>query len=459
MPVPSHSDPDDLVPGLVSAAGPSSERWSETLADRLKIGAALNLLGTAFNQGSTLLVNIAVANVLGREIFGQYTIVMATIAAAATLAQLSMGYTATKYVAELRSTDPVRTSRILGLCGAVSILAAFLTALALVISADWLARRVLDAAALAPLLRIAAAAVFCTVLNGYFSGALAGLERYRAIAANGITSGSIYALVCIGLAWTNGLTGAVTGVAISAFVQSALLGILLRRQVGRFNVSLTHRDLWQERRVISRFAVPASLAGFITLPAVWISSALLARQPGGFDQLALFGAANSFRLIVMFVPQAINSVTLSLLNNQRRSSEEGYRRVFSMNLVASVTTALVLSCLMLVAASPLLRLFGGDFVEGRGVLMILLGVAVVEAIALAWYQVIVSHGRMWASLLAVAVPRDGTLVVMAAVLTPVLGAVGLATAHATGSVLALVSILILASRLGNEPSRTLMSTR
>src|SRR5688572_4100733 len=76
-------------------------RWpwlwgSSPLTARMQAGVGFNLLGAAFNQGSTLIVNLAVANLLGTEAFGQYTMVLATIAAVATLGQLSMGYTATK---------------------------------------------------------------------------------------------------------------------------------------------------------------------------------------------------------------------------------------------------------------------------------------------------------------------------------------------------------------------------
>ena len=78
----------------------------------MQAGVGFNLIGAAFNQGSTLVVNIVVANLLGREAFGQYTMVLATLATLATLGQLSMGYTATKHVAEFRSVQPARTSRI-----------------------------------------------------------------------------------------------------------------------------------------------------------------------------------------------------------------------------------------------------------------------------------------------------------------------------------------------------------
>ena len=419
-----------------------------TLARRMQSGVGFNLLGTAFNQGSTLVVNIVVANLLGRESFGHYTIILATVATVASLGQLSMGYTATKHVAEFRTTERERTSRILALCGTISAAAAVTAALMLSLTADWLASRVLGAGGLAFELRLAGIAVFFAILNGFFTGALAGLEGYPAIARNGIASGAVYTAVCIALAWRYGLNGAVWGIAISALIQSAILWTLFRREATRCGITLTYRGLWQERAIVSAFAIPASLTGLIALPAIWISSAVLARQPGGFEQLALFGAANSFRVMVLFLPQAINNVSMSLLNNQQRSSTDGYRRVFWMNALTTGVSAFCVALLLLFVSPRLLRLFGPGFVEGQRVLAILLGAAVIEALAAAAYQVVVSRGRLWASFFFIALPRDVSLVILAAILAPLLGAMGLAAAHALAWTLALTATATLAWRFG-----------
>jgi O-antigen/teichoic acid export membrane protein len=414
----------------------------------MQSGVGFNLLGTAFNQGSTLVVNVIVANLVGTEAFGRYTMVLATVSTVAALGQLSMGFTATKHVAEFRSVDLSRTSRILGLCATVSFVSALIAGLALASTAPWLAGAVLKAPDLAPMLQLAAAAVFFTVLNGFWTGALAGLEEYSALAKAGVVSGTLYAVLCIASAKVFGLTGAVAGVALSAFVQCVLLGWVLARAATRHGMAITVRGIWQERTILSMFAVPASLTGMVSLPALWISNAVLANQMDGYRQLALFGAANSFRTMVLYVPQAINNVGMSLLNNQRRSSAEGYRRVFWMNAAWTAASALAAAGLLFLASSPLLSLFGPAFAAGRGALGILLAAAIVEAVGIAAYQIVVSRGTIWASLWFVSLPRDLSLVALAVLLTPTLGAVGLATAYASGWVLALAGILALVWRLG-----------
>jgi O-antigen/teichoic acid export membrane protein len=421
------------------------------VATRLGSGVFFNLLGAGFNQGSTLVVNLMVANLLGREIFGRYTMVVATVATVAAFGQLSMGYTATKHVAEFRSVSKERTSRILGLCAAVAGVSALLTAAALGLGAEWLAVTILGEPALVVELRIAALSVLFLVLNGFAAGALAGLESYRGLARAGVASGAVYLLVCIPLAWQYGLRGVVTGVAISAAAQTVLLAVLLRRESARQDVGLRFEGLWQERGLVTRFALPASLTGLITLPAVWLGSAILARQPDGFQHLALFGAANSFRIMVLFVPQAVNNVGMSIMNNSRQSSSAEYRQAFWINAFMTTMAAVGAALLVFAAATPLLELFGPAFRDGRAALGILLVSAVVEALTIAVYQVVVANSRIWGSLFAVSLPRDVTLVLLAALLSPRFGAAGLAAAHAVGWALALCGVLFMVMRVKPAP--------
>lgn len=164
--------------------------------------------------------------------------------------------------------------------------------------------------------------------------------------------------------------------------------------------------------------------------------------------MALFGAANSFRVIVLFLPNVMNSVGMSLLNNQRTASADGYRRVFWWNL--GLTAAFVsVGAVGVIALGPwLLRAFGKGFDGGYTVLRVLMLGAVIESVAIWTYQVIQSHGKMWLTLFLVTLPRDCLIVALAYTLTPAYGAAGLAAAHVGGWALALTVIGILTHRIG-----------
>jgi O-antigen/teichoic acid export membrane protein len=424
-----------------------------SVLSRLHTGILLNLIGGAFAQGSTFALNLVSANLLGRLAFGEFTVVQATLSTVGALAQVATGYTATKYVAEFREHDPERAARVLHLCSLLSTGMALLAALSLALTAPWIAARGYGAPQLTPWLRTAAPGVLFIVMNGFRSGALAGLESYPALARVGVASGVVYLVLGTVGAYLEGVNGALVGVVVSAGVQWLLLGFTLPKELARWNIPSRAAEPWRERSTLLHFALPASLSGGITLPAFWLASAFLVRQPGGLEQMALFGAANSFRVIVLFLPNVINGVGVSLLNNQRTASAAGYRRIFWWNL--GLTAAFVsVGAIGVIAIGPwLLRAFGKGFDGGYMALRVLMLAAFTESVAIWTYQVIQSHGKMWLTLFLVTLPRDCLIVALAYALTPAYGAAGLAAAHAGGWALALLVIGVLTHRFGLTPQR------
>jgi len=426
---------------------------SSSLRARLTYGVAWNFVGVVCNQGSTFLVNVLLAHVLGLKVFGEYAMVQSTTAAAGLLAQMATGYTATKYVAELRSTDPVRTGRVLGLLGLAAVGTATLTALILLVSSPWLAAHLLRHELLTQALVVASVAVFFIGLSGFLMGALAGLEEYRTLGLTGVASGAIYVILCVAGARVAGLTGAVAGVALSGALQCALLWQAVRRQSRRHGIAIRLQNLEKEAGIILRFAVPAALSGFIAMPAVWVSNAFLARQDDGFALLALFSASNSFRIIVLFLPNIVNNVSMSLLNNQwGLRDDRRYRRVFWVNLALMLAIVCLGAAAVAILGRWLLLWFGPEFGRGYTILLILMAVTLPESAATALYQVVQSRERLWWSVTAVTIPCYGTLALLAWFFTPTYGAVGLAWAHLGGWIVALVACSVLAVKLGVQVS-------
>jgi O-antigen/teichoic acid export membrane protein len=438
-----------------AVSGPVASPVPPSLRARLTYGVAWNFLGVVFNQGSTFLVNVLLAHILGLKVFGEYAMVQSTMGAAALLAQMATGYTATKYVAELRSTDPARAGRVIGLLGLAAVGTATLTALILLVSSPWLAADLLRHETLTPALAVASGAVFFMATSGFLMGALAGLEEYRTLGLAGVASGIIYVAMCVAGARVAGLAGAVTGVALSGAVQSVILWQAVRLQARRHGIQIRLHHLETEAAIIVRFAIPAALSGFIAMPALWVSNAFLARQDGGFALLALFSASNSFRIIVLFLPNIVNNVSMSLLNHQwGLRDDRSYRRVFWANLAVMLTIVCLGAATVAILGRWLLLWFGPEFSKGYTVLIILMAVTIFESAATALYQVIQSRGRIWWSVAAVTIPGYGTLTVLAWYLTPAYGAIGLAWAHLGGWIVALAACGAIASKLGVQVSGT-----
>lgn len=402
---------------------------TDSIRARMAHGVAWTTMGTASNQGSTLIVNVLLAHLLPQHAFGQYAVLQTTSAVVTALAQVATGYTATKYLAEYRERDPPRAGRILELCWTLAMVMGVAAMSALFIGAEHLADA-LAAPGLESSVRLVAAIVLFNVLNGFLIGALAGLESYRAAGKAGIMSGGLYVGLCAIGAAVSGLNGALAGSAWSAAIQCAILWRILRKSARDHGVIARRWSVWHEREILLRFSIPAALTGLVSLPAIWMASAFLARVPGGFNQLAFFSAANSFRTVVLFLPNIVNTVGMSLLNNRLGAGAENqFRRLFWYNLAGIGTMVLIGAAGVAVTGRWLLAVFGVEFSAAYPVLLILMIAALAEALSIGVYQAIQTRGRLWISLFGVALPSSAALAGLAAWLAPSAGAIGLAWAY------------------------------
>jgi O-antigen/teichoic acid export membrane protein len=405
---------------------------------------AWSVAGAVFNQGSTFLVNIAAAKLFGPDLFGRYAAIQNTTVTAANVAVLGTGYTATKYAAELRSTDPVRAGRVLGLCRAVAVLMAGLTALLIFAGAGWIATNLLRGSELAGPLRLAAGAVFFSVLSWYQMGALSGLEDFPSLAKGGIASGCVYVALCLTGAWFGGLIGLVTAVTVSAALQWLLHGILLWQACRRQSIQIRWRESSRELPVLRRFGIPAALPSFTMMPALWLSGLVLLAQQGGYREMAFYSVANSLRTIVLFVPRLVDNVGRSLLNSQVGLKDPlGYRSMVRLNLATTATLVLGSAGAIAVAGRWLLRFFGEGYDGAYPALLLLMAASVLEAL---WYfmsQVASSLERMWSLFMGSTLLRDVLVVLLSLALIPRFGAEGMAAA----SLLAWGIALVLAARV------------
>jgi len=421
------------------------------LGGRFGRGVFWNLAGTLFAQGSVFLTAIVLARLLGKEVFGELGIIQSTLLTLTSIAQVSTGLTATKFVAEFRDVDKARAGRVLGLCSALTLITGVVATALLLISTPWVAEHMLVAPHLATSLVISATFVLFSVMNGYQIGALAGLESYKSISVYGAVLGAAHLALCgLGsMSW--GLNGALGGMTVSALLRWGVYGLVLHREIEKQGIAILRREGLKEQEVLYRFALPAALSGLTTMPAIWLGNAFLVQQPGGYSEMGVYSAASNLRTIVLFLPVLFNSVALSLINSHKgQSNREAYTSTFFLNLKLTTVTALIGAVVMWWCGEWVIGIFGPDFV-GKNVteLLLFMSISVVlEAIGVAVYQLIQSHGIMWLSFLAIAMPRDVLVVVAAYFLTQSYGAAGLAGAFALGCLFALIVKLVLSYKLG-----------
>ena len=370
-----------------------------SLAARFARGASWSLAGMGAAQGLALIASIVTARLLGKVGFGEFGMVIGTVGAFGILAGLGLGVTATKYIAEHRTSDPIRAGRILGLASQVAAISGGAVSLTLFSVAPWLAARTLNAPHLADELRIGCILLFLNALDGMQTGALAGLEAFKATARVSLVRGILSFPVLIAGVWSFGLTGAVAATVLVGAAGWWLSQVALRRECAKAGVLISYRGTRRDLPILWKFSLPAFLSAVMVAPVLWLANAFLANQPGGYGELGLFNAANQWRMALMFLPSVLLRVALPLMaSSVDTGGADDFRK--ALLLTQSLTVAIVVpaGALLMFLADPIMGLYGSEFVHGAPVLIGVVSSIMISSIGGGTGAAIEARGKMWRGL-------------------------------------------------------------
>jgi O-antigen/teichoic acid export membrane protein len=372
---------------------------TRSLGDRFVRGASWSLVGMGAAQGLAVVASVVTARLLGKVTFGEFGMVTGTVGAFGVLAGLGLGLTATKYIAEHRASNPLRAGKILGLANQVAAVSGGVVSLILFALAPWLAARTLNAPHLSDELRLGCVLLFLNALDGMQTGALAGLEAFKATARISLTRGLLTFPLLIGGVWFFGLIGAVSATVLVGVVGWWLSQDALRREASRAGIRISYRGTRSDLPILWHFSLPAFLSAALVAPVMWLANAIVANQPGGYGELGLFNAANQWRTALIFLPSVLLRVALPLMASSvdvRRSNDFGK----TLLLTQSLTVAIVLpaGALLMFLADWFMRLYGPEFEHGAPVLIGVICSIMISSIGTAAGAAIEAKGKMWAGL-------------------------------------------------------------
>jgi O-antigen/teichoic acid export membrane protein len=364
---------------------------------RLAKGMFWSLMGTVLSKGLGIISAIVVARTLGKAGYGALGIIDGTLGLFEIFACFGLSTTATKYVAEYRSSDPRKVGRIVGLSWAVAAVTGGLSAGALLILAPWLSSHALAAPHLAGLLRITAIGLFISAMNAAQTGFLSGCEAFRTIAGRNVIAGLLnFPMMVVGVLWA-GLEGAVWAIVASSAARWFICHLAVRSEARRFNIPLTFSACTQELPLLWRFSLPAVLSGMMVTPVHWICSAMLVNQPDGYAQMGLLNVGNQWRTLVMLLANIVMGPVLPILSSAL--SEPGDAKSFKKALSATQSLIVMIAfpaCTgLMFFADSLLRLYWKPTAHESAVLIVLLSVALIQCLGAVAGSAIQAKGKMW----------------------------------------------------------------
>jgi len=368
--------------------------------ERIFSGMFWTSVGNVASSFATFASSLLLAKILGVFNFGQFSLIQGTLAVFMLMASPSLGFLATKYIAEHKHLNPRRAAAVLKLTNISALILSALMAVTLLLITPYLAEHIMRTPELRPELYLSAGILLFTGVNGAQLGALAGFEAFKEVALINIFKG-LFTLILVSLGgYYGGIRGAIAGLATVSLLVCVFSNYYVAKLTAKHNLpDISRMDLTTEMGLLFSFSLPNWLFSVIgALVNVW-TYIMLTRIPEGFAQMGIFNAANQFFLMLNFLPMIIWQVSFPVLSGVAGKNDfpkllRSYRKLIAINIVVIAGGF----CLMAPVANILMSKLGKDFSGQLPTLLLMLATTLFYSLSAVAWQIMIVLERMWTSL-------------------------------------------------------------
>ena len=334
--------------------------FQSDLARRMFHGAFWSFSGTAMGKLCLLVAGILCAHLLKQEVFGQLGMIRSTLNIFIVFGASGIGVTATKLISTYRTNDIPRLLRMTRLTFRLAWVMALVLMVFCFVLARPIARHILHAEHLTFELQIASLLLLFSILYGVQNGVLTGLEQFKIMARNTFIGSLLEAVLMVAGAYFWGLTGAIVGLGIGLGALFWVNRLSIKKHYAQYVVGeMQPTHMPNDWSMLLNDCIPATLSALMVTPTFWgIRTILL--QHDGYNSLALFEAADQWKVMMLFIPTAISQMVLPILTSIRQQRQQ-FRHVLLANIALIVGISSVITLVVLLLGGPIMQLYGKGF--------------------------------------------------------------------------------------------------
>lgn len=283
---------------------------------RLLTTASLSAISAMSSRGAIFAGVLLTAYFLGPAAFGQFTLIQTTALLFTTFCALSLGQMATKIVAEAVARHPERLGVALTVSYGSALLIASIFAALIIALSPLLADKVGHSRTLIPVYASSSLLVLAGFITAIQNGVALALHRVKEQAFANIVTAPVAFVVMLLAALERDIHWAIYGYiaaqAVIAIGQERTLRRYRHEHGLRLSLRGTKRSDWT---VLWRLGLPSSLAGLLTVPAMWLVMVMLSHTNDGAVQLGNFALGNQARSILLFGIGVVANAALPMLSS------------------------------------------------------------------------------------------------------------------------------------------------
>lgn len=348
------------------------------------------LVGSVAGKGLALVASIAIARILGKNVYGEYGMIRTTLLSMATFSTFGLGYTCTKFVADYRQQYPERV-RNLTLCSMkIALVTSSLMAFFLFIFSKQIASY-LNAVHLYLALRLLAINVIFNALTTTQIGILSGFNEFKKIAQNNAIAGFVTFLTSVCFTYYFGLNGSLSALLVSQIVNYILNYRSVRYCLKQFSTINSQKD--HILKELLYFSLPVALQECIYTVVNWANAVLLVKLTN-YGELGIYSAAAQWASIVLFIPGVLRNVTLAHLSgnvNELVKHNRIIKIMLGINLISTLVPFLIVSLLNNFICS----FYGSSFSALGDVVKIAILGSVFNCLSNVYVQEYMAKGKNW----------------------------------------------------------------
>lgn len=349
------------------------------------------IFGNFAGKGLSLLAGILIAKILGKDIFGEFSIIKGTVISFSMLSTFGLGYSSTKFISEqIIYKSSLVTDTIRSVLTTTFLFSSIIGAIIYIFSND-IALSLLNAPKLNTVLKIVSLWIIFNALTTSQIGILSGLGKFRSLAKINILVGFLLFCLSISLTYFFQLIGAICALLISQIINFILNSFSIQKSIQGFPKS-TKQNLDLSSKIL-KFSIPVTLQELLYSFSTWLTSIIFV-QYLDYGQLGLYNAAIQISSIILYIPGILRNVILNHFS--KTNSDQSYqilllKRVIYFNIVVTM-----IPVLFVILFSQKISEFYGSSYQGLEILIILSSINTIFAsISNVFTQYYLSIGKNW----------------------------------------------------------------
>jgi O-antigen/teichoic acid export membrane protein len=355
------------------------------------------MIGSGISQGLVLLSNMFVARVLGIQEYGKLGIIQSTLALFAILSGTTFGLTPQKFIAELLENDKRRTERIISMSLVFVTGISVLLGSCLFLMASLISEFFFKDSSLTIPFKISASILFFNSLFGVQSGILAGFQKFKLLSYSNLFRGILSFPAMLVGGYIYGLNGVLIGTSISAFLTYFVTKRIISKVKKYYNLaSVSFKDFFLERKLLLVYTLPSLIGAIVSMPVIWFSNTLLINSSNGYKEMGVFNMANTWRLLVLFVPTIINQPFMSMFASLYGTKDiANLNKSIKFNILLVFLITLIPFIIITINSKIIVKQYGVEFNNSELILIFLCSSAVFSSISAVLGNIFYITNKVW----------------------------------------------------------------